>query len=119
MIAVMSKPVGPYTPIVRGGDMLAVSGQLGMLDGALVDGFEGQVRQAIVNLRALLATEGATLADLIKTNVFLVDMDDFGSMNGIYLEEFGEARPARSTVAVAALPFGGRFEIEAWAFKPV
>ncbi len=114
----MTKPVGPYTPIVRAGDFLAVSGQLGQVDGTLADTFEDQVRLAITNLRALLATEGAGLEDLVKTNVFLTDMDQFAAMNAIYVEEFGEARPARSTIAVAGLPMGGLMEIEGWAYKP-
>ncbi len=112
----MSKPVGPYTPIVRGGDLLFSSGQVGIVDGALVsDGLEEQLRQVFVNLRGVLSSANASLADVVKTTVFMVDMNDYAVMNAIYVEEFGEHRPARSAVAVGALPLGARIEIEAIA----
>lgn len=111
----MVTPVGPYTPIVRAGEWLVCSGQIGLLDGELVDGLEAQVRQAFANLRGLLEGEGATLADVVKTTVFLTDMDDYAAMNAAYIDEFGEHRPARSAVAVAALPLGAVVELEAWA----
>ena len=112
----MSKPVGPYTPIVRAGEWLVCSGQVGIADGALVEGgLEAELRQAFVNLRGLLEGEGATLDDVVKTTVFLVDMDDYAEMNAVYVEEFGDHRPARSAVAVAALPIGAVVELEAWA----
>src|SRR4051794_30374726 len=100
----MSKPVGPYTPLVRAGDFLIASGQLGLTQDGLAEGVAGQLRQAIVNLEALVATEGATLADVVKTTVFLVDIGDYSTMNEVYCEGFGDHRPARSAVAVAALP---------------
>ena len=116
----MSKPLGPYTPIVRAGDWLVVSGQLGVKDGALVEGgVSAQATQAVANMRALLEGEGASLESVVKTTVFLTDMADFAAMNTIYAEIFGETRPARSTVAVAGLPLGACFEIEAWAHRPV
>jgi 2-iminobutanoate/2-iminopropanoate deaminase len=112
-------PVGPYTPIVRAGDWLVVSGQLGLADGALVEGgVAAQLTQAIANLSAHLATEGAGLADIIKTTVFLTDMSDFAVVNEAYVAGFGDHRPARSAIAVVALPLGGAVEIEAWAFSP-
>ena len=112
----MSKPVGPYTPIVRAGPWLISSGQVGIADGAMVDGgFEPQFRQALANLRSLFEGEGASLSDITKTTVFLTDMDDYAEMNRIYLEEFGDHRPARSAVAVAQLPLGALVEIEASA----
>ena len=115
----MSAPVGPYTPIVRAGDWLICSGQLGMRDGALVDGgVQGQARQAIANLSALLEGEGASLADVAKTTVFLAHISDFTLVNEVYVECFGDHRPARSAVAVAALPMGGLVEVEAWAWAP-
>lgn len=115
----MSKPLGPYTPIVRAGDFLIVSGQTGTVSGALVSGgLEAQVRAAIGNLAAQLATQRASLADVVKTTVFLTAMSDFADMNAIYAELFGDTRPARSTVAVAGLPLGACFEIEAWAYRP-
>jgi len=96
----MSKPVGPYTPIIRSGNLLFSSGQIGINDGALADGLEAQLRQVFVNLRAVLASEGASLADVVKTTVFLVDMADYGAVNEIYMEEF---------------PLGALIEIEAIA----
>jgi len=113
------RPLGPYSPIVRAGDFLIVSGQTGAKDGVLVDGLEAQVRTAMTALDALLTTHGARLRDVVKTTVFLTDMADFAAMNAIYAEIFGETRPARSTVAVAGLPLGACFEIEAWAHRPV
>ncbi|MGC1513010.1 MAG: Rid family hydrolase [Acidimicrobiales bacterium] len=113
----MSKPVGPYSPIVRAGDWLIVSGQLGIVEGQLVEGGVGaQLRVAIENLRALLATEGAALTDVVKNTVFLCDMADFPAMNEAYLAGFGAHRPARSSIGVAALPFGAAVEIESWAY---
>ncbi len=112
----MSKPVGPYTPIVKAGPWLVTSGQIGIADGALADGFEAQLRQAMANLAGVLESEGASLSDVTKTTVFLVDMDDYAAMNGIYTELFGDHRPARSAVAVAQLPLGAVVEIEASAY---
>lgn len=113
-------PVGPYTPVVRAGDWVIVSGQLGLADGAIVSGgVAAQTRQAIVNLKAHLAGAGLTVADVKKTMCFLTDMDTFTTFNEAYVAGFGDSRPARSTVGVAALPMGGAVEIEAWAFKPV
>lgn len=112
----MATPVGPYTPIVRAGDWLIASGQVGLgADGLVAGGMAAELRQALANLRALLESEGATLDDVVKTTVFLVDMADYGEMNEIYMAEFGDHRPARSAVAVAQLPIGARVEIEAWA----
>jgi len=109
--------MGPYTPVVRAGDFLIVSGQTGAKDGVLaVGGLEPQVRTAIGNLAALLKANGASLADVVKTTVFLATMNDFAAMNTVYADLFGETRPARSTVAVAGLPAGACFEIEAWAY---
>ena len=113
------RPLGPYSPIVRAGDFLIVSGQTGAKDGVLADGLAAQVRTAMAALDALLTTHGARLRDVVKTTVFLTDMADFAAMNTIYADIFGETRPARSTVAVAGLPLGACFEIEAWAFRPV
>ncbi len=114
----MSKPVGPYTPIVRAGDWLVVSGQVGILDGKLVSGgLDGELRQAIANLSALLESEGATLSDVIKTTVFLRHLGgDYLRMNEIYMELFGDHRPARSAVGIDELPIGALVEVEAWAY---
>lgn len=114
----MSKPVGPYTPIVEAGPWLVCSGQVGAVDGALVDGgLEGQLRQALTNLSGLLESKGAALSDVVKTTVFLADIGHYAEMNRIYTEVFGDHRPARSAFAVADLPLGALVEVEAWAMK--
>jgi 2-iminobutanoate/2-iminopropanoate deaminase len=113
-------PLGPYTPVVRAGDWVIVSGQLGIKDGALVSGgVAGQTAQAVKNLRERLKENGCTLNDIAKTLCFLTDMDTFATFNEAYVAGFAGARPARSTIGVAALPFGGAVEIEAWAYKPL
>ena len=115
----MSKPLGPYTPAVRAGDFIFVSGQLGLKDGALVDGgVAGQTTQAVANLAERLAELGAALTDVVKTTCFLVDMDTFATFNTAYIGGFGDHRPARSTIAVRELPAGGQVEIEAVAYRP-
>ena len=112
----MSAPVGPYTPIVRAGDWLVVSGQVGIAGGELVaGGTRGQLRQALDNLGTLLEGEGATLADVVKTTVFLRHLSDYAAMNETYVAAFGDHRPARSAVGVSELPLGALVEIEAWA----
>lgn len=113
-----SKPVGPYTPVVRAGDWLVCSGQLGLSDGRLADGVEAQVAQAVRNIEALLAGHGAGLDTVVKTTVFLADIGDYQPMNDAYVAAFGAHRPARSAFAVAALPLGAAVEIEAWAYSP-
>ncbi|HEY4334166.1 MAG TPA: Rid family hydrolase [Ilumatobacteraceae bacterium] len=117
----MSKPLGPYTPAVRAGDWIIVSGQLGLKEGALVaGGVAAQTAQAIENLKGQLASMGASITDVAKTMCFLTDMDTFATFNTAYVAGFGDHRPARSTVAVVALPAAGAgVEIEAWAFKPL
>lgn len=116
----MTKPLGPYTPAVRAGDWIIVSGQLGLVDGQLVDGLGAQTAQAVTNLTALLAEHGAALTDVAKTLCFLVDFSPavFGEFNDAYVAGFAGHRPARSTIGVAALPAGAAVEIEAWAYKP-
>jgi hypothetical protein len=91
-----------------------------MKDGAVVPGgVAAQTAQAVVNLKAHLASMGATVNDIAKTLCFLTDMDTFATFNEQYAKGFGTARPARSTIGVASLPFGGAVEIEAWAYKPL
>ena len=112
----MSTPVGPYSPFVRSGDLVFTAGQVGILEGELVDGgLEPEMRQLFINLRSVLDSAGASMSDVVKTTVFLQDMDDYAEMNRIYMEEFANHRPARSAVAVARLPLGARIEIEAIA----
>lgn len=115
------KPVGAYTPIVRAGDWLVVSGQVGMgPNGQMAEGGTGgELRQAIGNLEAQLATKGARLDQVVKTTVFLRHMSDYTVMNDVYTECFGAHRPARSAVGVAELPIGALVEIEAWAWVGV
>ncbi len=99
--------------------MLAVSGQLGLSDGALVHGgITAEVGQALANLAALLEAEGASLADVVKTTVFLRHISDYPAMNEAYVAAFGDHRPARAAVAVADLPMHALVEIEAWAYSP-
>ena len=115
-----SAALGPYTPVVRAGDWVIVSGQLGVVDGKVVaGGVAKQTAQAVVNLKAQLATMGLSINDVKKTLCFLTDMDTFATFNEAYVAGFGTSRPAHSTIGVASLPFGGAVEIEAWAFKPV
>jgi len=115
----MSTPIGPYTPIVRAGDLLVVSGQLGLVDGEMVaGGVAAETTQALRNMEALLTSEGASLADVVKTTVFLRHMRDFELMNEAYVAGFGDHRPARSAFAVAELPRLALVEIEAWAHSP-
>jgi 2-iminobutanoate/2-iminopropanoate deaminase len=112
-----AKPVGPYTPIVRAGDWLVVSGQVGVADGKMVSGgVAGELRQALANLAAQLATQGAGLSDVVKTTVFLRHMSDYAMMNETYIAAFGDHRPARSAIGVAELPVGALVEVEAWAW---
>src|ERR1044071_9897873 len=112
---------GPYSPAVRAGDWLALAGQVGLdpSTGKLVDGdVAAQTRQAMANVAAVLGDCGATLGDVAKTTVFLVDMGDFPVMNEVYADAFAGHRPARSTIGVAALPLGARVEVEVWAYVP-
>lgn len=112
----MTTPVGPYTPILRSGDLLFVSGQVGLEAGSLVTGgFRAEFDQALANLRGLLETEGAGLTDVVKTTVFLRHMSDYALMNESYVAAFGDHRPARSAIGVAELPVGALVEIEAIA----
>jgi 2-iminobutanoate/2-iminopropanoate deaminase len=116
-----SGPVGnsPYSPAVRVGDIVYVSGQI-PLDPAtsrVVEGdFDQQVRQCIRNLSSLLKQEGLTLEHVVKTTVFLQDLNDFQAMNKIYGTYFSGVKPARSTVQVARLPMDVAVEIEAIAY---
>jgi 2-iminobutanoate/2-iminopropanoate deaminase len=120
----MSPAVGPYSPVLRVGDWVVTSGQVGVATGddgavALVPGgFTAELHQALANLAEVLGREGASFDNVVKATVFLVDMGDYPAMNEIWVERFAEHRPARSAVAVAALPLGARVEVEAWAHAP-
>ena len=110
--------IGPYSQAVRKGDTLYLSGQIGMVPatGELVSAdVKEQTGQALANMKAVLAEAGASPADVVKVTVFIVDMADFQAVNSVYSETFGSDAPARSCVAVAALPTGARVEVEAIA----
>ena len=112
--------MGPYSHAVRAGDWIILSGQLGLdpNSGDLAAGVEAQARQALTNIAAILDDCGASLTDVAKSLVFVTDLADFATVNAVYAEAFGEHRPARSTVQVAALPAGAQVEIEVWAYTP-
>jgi 2-iminobutanoate/2-iminopropanoate deaminase len=116
----MSKPVGPYSPVLVAGDTVYVSGQLGLVDGKLVDGGVGaQVNQIFANACGLLERAGATLHQVVKCTVFLSSMDDFAEMNSAYVEGFGGPgghRPCRSTVGNVTMALGATVEIEFTAY---
>lgn len=107
--------IGPYSHAARVGHLLYCSGQI-PLDPAtmkLVEGgIEEQTRQVLANVAAVLASQGATFANIAKTTIFLADMTDFPTVNGLYAEAMGAHKPARSTVQVAGLPLGSLIEIE-------
>lgn len=110
--------IGPYSQAVVDGDMIFCSGQIGIdpASGKMVDGgIEAETRRVLENLREVLMAAGFTLAEVVKTTVFLVSLADFETVNRIYGEHFEGPYPARSTVQVAALPRHARVEIEAIA----
>jgi 2-iminobutanoate/2-iminopropanoate deaminase len=122
-VATPSAPpvAGPYSAAVRAGDWLVLAGQVPLdpATGKLVDGdASAQCRQVLKNINAVLGDCGVAFADVAKTTVFVTDLADFAAMNAIYAEAFGDHKPARSTVQVAALPLGAKVEIEAWVFHP-
>lgn len=111
--------IGPYSQAIKAGGFVYTSGQIALdpSSGEMVQGgTEAETKQVLANLRAVLEAAGATLQDVTKTTIFLVDLGDFARVNALYGEAFGESVPARSTVQVAALPRGARVEIEAVAF---
>jgi len=113
------KAVGPYSQAVRSGDLLFLSGQVPLdpATGALVEGgIEEQTERAIANLAAVLDAAGGSLADVVKTTVFMIDLTEFARMNEVYARHFtARPLPARAAVQVVALPKGARVEIEAVA----
>ena len=114
--------IGPYSQAIDAGpgDIVACSGQVGLdpATGQLVEGLEAQVTRAMANLGAVLEAAGMGYADVVKTTLLLADIGDFAAVNEIYGRSFSDPQPARSTVAVAALPKGALFEVEAIAVRP-
>ena len=112
------KPIGPYSAGVRAGNLIFTAGQIGLdpLTGEVVPGgIQAETRQVFRNLQGILEAAGSSLQGIVKTTVFLRDMNDFAQMNAVYTEFFSQDYPARSTVQVSALPKGVAVEIEAIA----
>jgi 2-iminobutanoate/2-iminopropanoate deaminase len=111
----IAAPVGPFSPALRTGDFVYVSGQVAQdpATGRLIGGdVAAQTEQTLKNLRTLLDAAGKGFADVIKVSVFLADMRDFAAMNAVYARHFEAPYPVRTTVAVAALPLGAAVEID-------
>jgi 2-iminobutanoate/2-iminopropanoate deaminase len=114
------RAIGPYSQAVHANGLVFTAGQVGFdpATGELVDGgIVEQTERVLENIRAILEAERLDLSCVVKTTVYLVDMADFTEMNSVYARVFGDHRPARSTVAVAALPRGARVEIDAVAVR--
>lgn len=111
---------GPYSQAIATDDLVFCAGQLGTdpATGEMADGVEAQAERALRNLQAVLDAAGCTLADVVKTTCFLADINDFNEFNAVYTRFMSDPPPARSTFQVAALPKGGRVEIEAIAVRP-
>ena len=107
--------VGPYSQAVRHGDLVFLSGQVGLdpATGKLVEGgVEAQARQVFRNLAAVCQAAGGELDDLVKVNIYLTDMANFAAVNAVMAEHFTQPYPARATVSVVALPVGAEVEVE-------
>lgn len=109
--------LGPYSQAIVSGEFVFCAGQLGLdpATGELAGGVEAQAERALRNLGAVLDAAGCSFADVVKTTIFLADINDFAAVNAIYATFMVDPAPARSTFAVGALPKGGRIEIEAIA----
>jgi 2-iminobutanoate/2-iminopropanoate deaminase len=110
-----AKPIGPYSPAIHAGNLLFISGQVGFnpANGALVDGgISAQTDQVMRNIGALLAAAGADFSHVVRTTVYLADMNEFAAMNEVYGRYVVDPPPARSTVQVARLPRDARVEID-------
>jgi len=108
------QPIGPYVQGVEAAGFVFVSGQTGLTpSGRLVEGgIEGQTRQVLKNLKAVLEAAGSGLDKVVKVNAYLVDMGEFSAFNRVYEEYFDEPYPARATIGASALPAGGRVEVD-------
>ena len=111
--------IGPYSQGIAAGDLVFCSGQIGLdpLSGELVDGVEAQAERALRNLEAVLDAAGCTFNDVVRTTIYLANIDDFGAVNAVYGRHMPDPPPARSTFAVGALPKGAQIEIDAIARK--
>ena len=111
--------IGPYSQALDLGGMVFVSGQIPVdpATGAMPEDVQGQARQSLANLKAILAEAGLTMADVVKTVVFLADLDDFAAVNKVYAQAFAQPFPARSCVQVAGIPKGAKVEIECIAVR--
>jgi 2-iminobutanoate/2-iminopropanoate deaminase len=111
-------PLGPYSPGIRAGRLLFASGTTGVdpESGSLLEGVAEQTRQALANLSKVLEAGGSSLTKVLKTTVFMTNLQEFATMNEVYGEVFDTEPPARSTIQVAALPGGASVEIEAIAW---
>ena len=116
------QPRGPYSPAVRAGDTIYVAGQVPIdpVTGQVMLGdVKSETRQVLTNIKNILAGCGATMADVVRCGVYLINTADFQAMNEVYAEFFGDSKPARTTIIVAALPLkDGKVEIDAIAYKP-
>jgi len=116
-----AKAIGPYSAAIAAGDFVFVSGQIPLdsATGKLVEGdIAAQARQSLENLKTILGAAGLTFGDVVKTTIFLTNMGDFAAVNEVYKSYVAEPYPARSTIAVAALPMGAKVEMEMTALRP-
>jgi 2-iminobutanoate/2-iminopropanoate deaminase len=111
------EPIGPYSQGVQNGDYVFVSGQIGLdpVTGNLPATVDGQTVQAMENLKAILLEAGLDFTSVVQTRIYLTDMQDFNTVNGVYQQYFEGSYPARATVQVAGLPKGAKVEIEMMA----
>lgn len=111
--------IGPYSQALDTGSMVFVSGQLPVdpVTGTMADTVEAQAQQSLANIKAILTEAGLSMADVVKTVIFLADINDFAAVNAVYAKAFAEPFPARSCVQVAAIPKGAKLEIECIAVR--
>ena len=117
----VAAPRGPYSPAVRAAGFIYVSGQIPIdpvTNQTVTGDVKAETRQVLSNIQRILEGCGAAMSDVVKCGVFLTDVKDFAAMNEVYAEFFGDSKPARTTIAVAALPLpGAKVEIDAVAYK--
>jgi 2-iminobutanoate/2-iminopropanoate deaminase len=111
----IAPPVGPFSPAVRAGELIYLSGAVGqdpMTKNLVAGGVEAQAEQVFRNLAAVLRAAGKTLADVVRVGVYVTDMADYATVNAVYARHFEAPFPARTTIAVAALPLGAVVEMD-------